>query len=328
MNEETKTQGVLVSVIVPVYKTPEAFLRSCIESLQGQSVRNSQIILVDDGSPDNCGAICEEYAKTDSRILVLHQINSGPSVARNLGLAHVTGKYLTFADADDMLAENAWETTIAAMEQTQAQCAVFGWKTGTDDTWNDCPVSTALDCLSAKDAMAKIAGDNAACGGGYPWNKMWDARALRGQWQGQLPAFNEKLFAYEDKLWTLLALTGLEKVVLLPQPLYRYRFVETSLTNEAAAWYNRQFNAYVAYDEICDYLATVDRAAYRAGLEMYFRFCFVDLRNMWPWHKQDMARWKRTKRCLHKICRKIRPGDLKGFKCNGAWLVCLLTCWL
>lgn len=327
MSEEIQIRKALVSVVVPVYKTPEVFLRACIESLQNQSVKDSQIILVDDGSPDNCGAICEEYAKADSRILVLHQENSGPSVARNLGLAHAIGRYLTFADADDMLVKDAWETAIGAMKQTQAQCAVFGWKTGADNTWEDCPVSTAMECLSSKDAMAKIAGDNTACGGGYPWNKMWDTQALRKQWRGQLPFFNDKLFAYEDKHWTLLALTGLEKIVLLPQSLYQYRFVETSLTNEAAAWYNRQFNAYVAYDEICDYLVTVNKAAYRAGIEMYFRFCFVDLRNMWPWHKQDMDRWKRTKKCLHKICRRIRPGDLKGFKCNAAWIVCLLTCW-
>lgn len=327
MSESAKTQEALVSVVVPVYKTPEAFLRACIESLQAQSVTDSQIILVDDGSPDHCGDICEEYAKADPRILVLHQKNSGPSVARNLGLAHATGRYLTFSDADDMLVKNAWETAIAAMEQTQAQCVVFGWQTGSDGVWEDRPVAAKMECLGAKDAMAQIAGDNAACGGGYPWNKMWDAQALREQWQGQLPLFNEKLFAYEDKLWTLLALTGLEKVVMLPQSLYQYRFVETSLTNEAAAWYNRQFNAYVAYDEICDYLATVDKAAYRAGLEMYFRFCFVDLRNMWPWRKQDMDRWNRTKGCLHKICRRIRPGDLKGIKCNAAWIVCLLTCW-
>lgn len=317
----------MISVVVPVYKTPERFLRACIESIQAQTFKNSQIILVDDGSPDNCGAICEEYAQKDPRILVLHQKNSGPSVARNLGLKHVQGRYLTFVDSDDMLVQNAWETGIEALRQNQAQCAVFGWRTGTKNDWSDCLVTKETECLSAKEAMAEIAGDNAACGGGYPWNKIWDTEALRANWKGQIPPFSKELFAYEDKHWTLLALTGLEKVVLLPEMLYRYRFVETSLTNEAAAWYSRQFNAYVAYDAICDYLKSVDKTAYRAGLEMYFRFCFVDLRNMWPWHRQDMARWKRTKRCLHKVCRRVRPRDLKGFKCNMAWAVCLLTCW-
>ena len=67
----------LVSVVVPVYKTPEQFLRACIESIQRQTVKDIQIILVDDGSPDKCGSICDEYATQDNRIQVLHQENGG-----------------------------------------------------------------------------------------------------------------------------------------------------------------------------------------------------------------------------------------------------------
>lgn len=90
----------LVSVIVPVYKTPEQFLRACIESIQRQTVKDIQIILVDDGSPDKCGSICDEYATQDNRIQVLHQENGGPSKARNCGIKHVRGEYLVFIDAD------------------------------------------------------------------------------------------------------------------------------------------------------------------------------------------------------------------------------------
>ena len=76
----------LVSVIIPVYKVPEEYLRKCIESIIGQTLKEIEIILVDDGSPDNCGAICDEYAVKDKRVNVIHKENGGVSSARNAGL--------------------------------------------------------------------------------------------------------------------------------------------------------------------------------------------------------------------------------------------------
>ena len=90
-----------VSVIVPVYKV-ETYLPVCLQSILVQSYRNLEIILVDDGSPDNCGAICDEYALQDSRIRVIHKENGGLSDARNIGMAAVTGEYVLFLDGDDL----------------------------------------------------------------------------------------------------------------------------------------------------------------------------------------------------------------------------------
>ncbi|MDR1136080.1 MAG: glycosyltransferase [Clostridiales Family XIII bacterium] len=107
---ETKgTKTVDISVIVPVYKISENYLRICIESLI--AVRNTpvEIILVDDGSPDNCGVICDEYASRDDRISVIHQENQGVSVARNNGIAAAKGKWLCFVDADDWVEKNYYE---------------------------------------------------------------------------------------------------------------------------------------------------------------------------------------------------------------------------
>ena len=83
-----------ISAIVPIYNTPELYLRACIESMQNQTLRESQIILVDDGSSEKCGIVCEEYAKKDSRITVIHKKNGGVSSARNEGLKYVEGHYL------------------------------------------------------------------------------------------------------------------------------------------------------------------------------------------------------------------------------------------
>lgn len=97
-----KECNTLVSIIVPVYGT-EVYLPACIESLCNQTYKNIQIILVDDQSPDNCPKICDDYAKRDSRIVVIHQKNKGVSGARNTGLQNAIGDYVMFVDSDDEL---------------------------------------------------------------------------------------------------------------------------------------------------------------------------------------------------------------------------------
>ena len=91
-----------ISVIVPVYKA-EKFLATCIESILNQTYGNLEIILVDDGSPDSCGKICEKYALSDSRVKVVHQKNAGVAAARNVGLDLAEGDYVTFVDSDDYI---------------------------------------------------------------------------------------------------------------------------------------------------------------------------------------------------------------------------------
>ena len=94
----------LVSIIVPIYNV-EQYLRECIDSIINQTYKNLEIILVDDGSPDNCGQICDEYAKKDDRIKVIHKQNGGLSSARNAGLDIATGEYISFIDSDDKISE-------------------------------------------------------------------------------------------------------------------------------------------------------------------------------------------------------------------------------
>ncbi len=90
----------LLSVIVPVYKV-EQYLSECLDSILASTYTKLEIILIDDGSPDRCPAICDEYARRDSRIRVIHQENRGLVAARNAGLAVATGTYIAFVDSDD-----------------------------------------------------------------------------------------------------------------------------------------------------------------------------------------------------------------------------------
>lgn len=98
----------LLSVIVPVYKV-EQYLEKCVDSILGQTFKNIEIILVDDGSPDNSGVICDEYAKKDKRVLVIHQKNGGLSAARNAGLKVASGKYIAYVDSDDWIVPEMYE---------------------------------------------------------------------------------------------------------------------------------------------------------------------------------------------------------------------------
>lgn len=117
----------LLSVIAPVYKV-EPYLRRCIDSIRSQTYKNLQIILVDDGSPDNCGTICNEYTKIDPRIITVHQENEGLSGARNSGLLFAKGEYITFVDSDDWIHPTMYQTLITLMEEKHldmARCAII-----------------------------------------------------------------------------------------------------------------------------------------------------------------------------------------------------------
>lgn len=104
----------LVSVIVPVYRV-EKYLRVCIESILNQSFSDLELILVDDGSPDNSGAICDEYARKDERVKVIHKPNGGVSSARNIGLDVACGKYIGFVDSDDWIEHEMYEKMVCTI---------------------------------------------------------------------------------------------------------------------------------------------------------------------------------------------------------------------
>ena len=114
----------LISVIIPVYNVEE-YLRECVDSVINQTYKNLEIILVDDGSTDSSGSICDEYIDMDERVTVIHQKNGGLSDARNTGLSHSIGKYVYFLDSDDYIAENTFETLLAIAEKDNSDIVFF-----------------------------------------------------------------------------------------------------------------------------------------------------------------------------------------------------------
>ena len=146
-----------ISVIVPVYKV-ERYLRRCVQSILNQTHSNLEVILVDDGSPDGSGALCDEFAKQDSRVQVIHKDNGGLSDARNAGLSIARGDYVTFVDSDDWIEPDAYEAMLALAEESGAQLVCAG-RYDEDETTGQitvglCPEKREL--ISDKEALRRI----------------------------------------------------------------------------------------------------------------------------------------------------------------------------
>ena len=122
----------LISVIVPVYNVKE-YLNTCVESILNQTHENLEVILVDDGSTDGSGEICDSYAKTDTRVQVLHTTNGGQAAARNRGIEVCKGEYLTFIDSDDSMEPELIETLYLAQKKSGANLVSCRWRNVYED---------------------------------------------------------------------------------------------------------------------------------------------------------------------------------------------------
>lgn len=200
-----------ISVIVPVYKV-EPYLRKCLDSIVNQTYRNLEIILVDDGSPDNCGAICDEYAAGDGRIRVIHQENGGVSSARNAGLSAVTGEWVGWVDSDDWiepdmyeyllknaLAQNADIAVCSRAERYRAQTVFRAWECVTI-----LEPEQALKALLENDMMQN-----------YLWDKLWRRELFQNIRFPKGRTFED--IAVMDKLFLEAG-----RVVCLPGVKYHY----------------------------------------------------------------------------------------------------------
>lgn len=233
--------GPLVSLIVPVYKV-EPYLRRCLDSIVGQTYKNLEIILVDDGSPDGCPAICDEYAAKDPRVVVIHKENGGLSDARNAGLEIAKGEYISFVDSDDWVADVYIEALWTALESQKAELAVCNYHV-TESSYtlkiSDCDYkpSEVLDPIQAvkklwsKDRVAFVTA----------WGKLVKASLFNGV---RFP----KGFLYEDEYTVHKLLYSARQTVFLNVPLYCYFRRPDGIMGEAERSRNRILHA-----ELCRY---------------------------------------------------------------------------
>jgi len=209
----------LISIIVPVYNV-EKYLKQCIETIQSQTYKNLEIILVDDGSPDNSGKICDEYAEQDSRIKVIHKENGGVSSARNLGLEKATGEFIAFIDADDYISADYCEKLLTTLKQENADCVACGYNRVYDNKTEEI-ISKEPYSLDNKAFLEKIL--FVQNGLGFCHMKIWQKSVIANI------KFDEKLKVGEDALFNIQASTNIKKFYMLNEALYNYRFNETSV---------------------------------------------------------------------------------------------------
>lgn len=166
----------LISVIVPVYKV-EAYLPRCLDSILSQQVTDWEAILIDDGSPDRCGEICDDYAARDKRFHVIHQENAGLSAARNRGLEAAAGEYIAFVDSDDCLSKNYLYGLYAALTKTGSDIAECCFLPFSDQIPS---VSFSDDCrvYRKEDAMRELIQEGTFHQ--VVWNKLYRRSVLEG----------------------------------------------------------------------------------------------------------------------------------------------------
>ncbi len=205
----------LISVIIPVYNG-RRYLDLCLQSVTGQTYRNIEVIIVDDGSTDGSGAVCDGYA-ADSRVTVIHKANEGQAVARNIALAQATGELVSFIDCDDWLEPQMYETMTADMSAAGADVAICGyWE---EFTSHGKPVngdgSTAV--YSGSEALRLLLQGKI---GSYLWTMLFRRNVI------QEPMM--VLRRYEDHATIFKWVSHAGKVVCHHQPLYHYRQLQGS----------------------------------------------------------------------------------------------------
>lgn len=205
-------QNKLISVIVPVYKV-EKYLNRCIDSIIKQTYHNLEIILVDDGSPDNSGKICDEYAKKDKRIKVIHKPNGGLSDARNYALEIAEGEYIGFVDSDDYIKEDMFQTLYDLCEENKADISIVSFYEMIEDKVIAVRNSGELQIMDKIEAIKELLIDTKIQS--YAWNKLFRKELFVGT---RFPTGKN----FEDIATTLILFEKCNKIVRLEEPKYCY----------------------------------------------------------------------------------------------------------
>lgn len=210
----------LITIVVPVYNV-ESYLDKCVESIVKQTYKNLEIILVDDGSTDNSGKMCDEWAEKDSRIKVIHKENGGLSDARNKGIDIATGKWIGFIDSDDYIDVIMFERLYSACKENNCKISSCGFLREFEDASRNERWTTEDDMLLDRDGMMEYLYRGAVtC---VAWNKLYD-----------ITLFNNIRYPYrkihEDQYTTYKVFCQTDKLYHISECLYYYYQRENSIT--------------------------------------------------------------------------------------------------
>lgn len=210
-----------ISVIVAAYKV-EDYLRKCVDSILSQTFKNLEVILVDDGSPDESGAICDEYALKDKRIRVIHKTNGGQSTARNKGLEIAQGDYIGFVDGDDWIEPAMYQTLYETMAQDNADIVQCGWYKVEPSGDKECPyLDDFKEIYSSDEGLDELI----ASQGGH-LNTSVCCKLFKKDIAQQFRF--SPVRAYEDDEYIFKTVSLANKIVCIHTPLYDYLNRENS----------------------------------------------------------------------------------------------------
>lgn len=222
--EEKIDMDKLISVIIPVYNVSK-YLKQCVDSVLNQTYRNLEIILVDDGSTDCSGVICDQYAQTDQRVIVIHKENGGLSDARNTGLEVAKGEYIGFVDSDDFIHPDMYKILSKLLEEKKADIASANWQSFFDGKENDICESRTGKVLVFEHIESLeflIYGKDKYKISFSVWDRLYRKNVVEN-------FYFPKGKCYEDIVWSAKVFYEAKKYVYIDKDLYYYRRRDDSI---------------------------------------------------------------------------------------------------
>lgn len=283
----------LISVIIPIYNV-EDYVFSCVDSVRRQSYKNLEILLIDDGSTDRSGEICDEISKLDKRVKVFHKENGGLSDARNFGISKARGEILALVDGDDKVESEYIKIMYDKMYETGADVVVCGYDEEAPREKNITGRKAALNLLLKQKNYEIVA-----------WNKLYRKKLF----DNILYPIHEK---HEDSLTTYKILAEADKVAYVPEKLYHYILRDGSIMNEVKINDRLEMRLKAAKEAVKYFDGDKDltQAAEIAVLTAHFAFLDAAIRKELPneifkreveWIKNNFKKYKNNKYLTEKL---------------------------
>lgn len=253
-----------LSIIVPIYNVEE-YLPRCIDSILAQTYTDFELILVNDGSPDNCAEIMEQYAKLDKRIITIHQHNKGVSAARNAGLRIAKGKFIGFVDPDDWIDEHMYQKMIFLLEKERADLACCNWDIFNNEMiYQEHPVNLRSGLMDKKNFLTHYF-DLPRTVGGTVWNKVFKAAFIKD-------SFDEIITIGEDAVFSSKYCLHISKAIYLNDNLYHYFERDNSATR------HKDYKLVLILDakkQLIDIVEKVGKSVKKHAERDYLDSCFL-----------------------------------------------------
>lgn len=301
----------LLSVIVPVYNVEE-YLERCIKSIVNQTYSNLEILLIDDGSTDNSGIICEKWKKKDNRIKVFHIKNKGVSFARNLGIEQANGKFISFIDSDDYMSCDMLEKMVKKMQIEKSDIVISNYNTIKNRKENLKKLNNTLPEQMNRETYLNLMIQKLFRG--FVWNKLYKSKYIKKI------KFDTSIKMCEDVLFNVEYAKYIKKAIYINEGLYKYCIRKDSVTKSS---YSKilvsQLNAYDKMIKIIKDEYKIDPIFYKsAQLETALKLKILFLEN----NIKDKMELKKLNRNIDRFWEEVMTSDKIRIKTKIYYIIC------